>query len=130
MEDRLSRYLREEAARPFSWGTADCAGFIGGWVGLCRGIDPRSYYPRYDGEVEARRLARSGGVIRLAARAMQRAGIPLTGDPQPGDVAVVRVGDDQVACAIRTDRGWVMRGVKGLTLLPCGNLRVIASWKV
>ena len=126
----LPNYLRAEAARPFSWGSADCAGFIAGWVGLRRGIDPRPYYPEYDGEAAARALTGSpGGIARLATQAMRRAGIPITRDPQPGDVGVVRVGE-RVACAIRTGRGWVMRGEKGLALLPDDSLRVIAGWRV
>lgn len=128
--NELSAYLRAEAGRPFAWGSADCAGFIAGWVGVRRGIDARSCYPQYAGEAAARVLTGSpGGIIRLAGRAMQRAGIPLTRDPQPGDIAVVRVGD-VVVCAIRTARGWVMRDTRGLTLLPPGMPRVIASWKL
>jgi hypothetical protein len=125
----LSEYLRAEAARPFAWGTADCATFIAGWIGTCRGIDPRPYYPQYEGEAAARALTGSpGGIVRLAARAMRQAGIRATHDPEPGDVAVVRVGE-RVACAIRTGRGWAVRGEVGLALLPPG-LRVLASWRV
>lgn len=126
----LAAYLRAEAARRFAWGSADCAAFIAGWIGERRGIDPRPFYPLYEGEAEARELTRApGGIARLAARAMRRAGIPVTRDPEPGDVAVVRVGQ-VVACAIRTGRGWAMRGEKGLALLPLGSVRVIAGWKV
>jgi hypothetical protein len=123
----LALYLRAEAARPFSWGSADCAAFVAGWVGLRRGID----YPQYEGEAAARALTGSpGGILRLAARAMRQAGFRVARDePQPGDVGIVRVGA-VTACAIKTGRGWVMRGHAGLTMLPSDNLRVIARWRV
>lgn len=126
----LAAYLRAEAARRFAWGSADCAAFVAGWVGLRRGFDPRPFYPQYDGEAAGRALTRApGGIARLAARAMRDAGIPITRDLQPGDVAVVRAGE-VVACAIRTGRGWAMRGEKGLALLPLDSVRVIAGWQV
>lgn len=126
----LARYLRGEAGRRFALGEADCATFIAGWVQARCGVDPMAHCRGYRGEAEAGVLLTGwGGLVRAVGRGLRQTGIPMTRNPQPGDVAVVAVGNI-AACAIRTRRGWALRLDDGLALLPPERVRVIAAWRV
>lgn len=127
----LADYLRRQAALPFVIGQSDCCLFIADWIIEQHGIDPMAYcrggYTDERGAQEL--LAGYGGLPRAVGRALRRSGVPLTGDPQPGDVAVVRIAD-AAACAIRTDRRWALRLDESMALLPLDRVRVIAAWSV
>lgn len=130
MEVDLTAYLRAEAARPFQRGSADCITFGADWLKSRLGFDPMADWRGYRTDAEANeRMAGWGGLIRVVGRGMRRAGIPLTGDPQPGDVGMIAVAGLALG-AIKTGRGWVTRLDDGLASLPPERVRVLAAWKV
>jgi hypothetical protein len=132
VEDRLSRYLRAEASRRFELGRADCVTFASNWVRLARGIDPIADCRGYAGDANAclRERGGRGGLLRAAGRALRRAGLRLTCNPRPGDVAVVTIASNLATCAIRTERGYVLRLDDGLASVPIERVRVLAAWQV
>jgi hypothetical protein len=127
----LAEYLRSEGNRPFEFGTSDCVTLIADWVRLRRGFDPIIHYRGYSGRVEAHNILDGyGGLIRVVARVARCAGVPMTNEPRPGDIAVVVV-DGVTACAIRGETRWAMRPYSGgLALLSLDEVRVIAAWRV
>ena len=97
---------------------------------LRRGVDPIAYCRGYRGKAEAEALlAGWGGLPRVMGRAARRAGLPLTRNPQAGDVAALVLGG-LIVGGIRTERGWVVRLDDGLASLPPARVRVLAAWSV
>jgi hypothetical protein len=127
----LARYLEAEAGRRFELGTADCVTLAADWVRGRLGVDPLAHCrDGYHGNREADALlAGWGGLLRVAGRAMARAGVPLTRAAEPGDVAVIAFGGF-ATCAIRTGRGWMLRIDDGMAMLPPDRVRVLAAWRV
>lgn len=125
----MASYLRAEAARGFEIGRADCVTLAANWVRLRRGIDPIADCRGYAGDANAC-LVERGGLLRAAGRAMRRAGLRMTRSPQPGDVAVLKLGSNLATCAIRTERGWVLRLDDGMALVPAERVRLLAAWSV
>lgn len=127
----LADYLRRQAALPFELGKADCGLFIADWMREQSGIDPMAYCRGgYEGARGAAAMISGwGGLPRAVGRALRRSGVPLTRDPQPGDIAVV-VLRGIAACAIRTERWWALRMDDGMAMLPFDRVRVIAAWKI
>lgn len=128
----LADYLRAEAGRRFELGTADCVTLAADWLRLRRGIDPLADCRGYAGDANACLVDKGGrgGLLRAAGRALRQAGLPMTRNPQPGDVAVVKLGDNLATCAIRSARGWVLRLDDGLASVPPERVRVLAAWSV
>lgn len=125
----ITAYLRAEAARPFALGTADCVTLAADWIRARTGTDPIADCRCYAGDANAC-LAERGGLLRAAGRALRHAGLPMTRNPQPGDVAIVKLGSNLAVCAIRSERGWVLRLDDGLASLPPERVRVLAAWSV
>lgn len=125
----MPAYLRAEAARRFELGAADCVTLAADWVRVCRGIDPIADCRGYAGDANAC-LVERGGLLRAAGRAMRRVGLRMTRQPQSGDVAVVKLGSNVATCAIRTERGYVLRLDDGLAMLPPERVRLLAAWSV
>ena len=96
---------------------------------LRRGLDPIADCRGYAGDANAC-LRERGGLLRAAGRALRRAGLRLTRDPQPGDVAVVKLGSNLATCAIRTERGYVLRLDDGMASVPPDRVRLLAAWRV
>lgn len=135
MAAALERYLRATASRPFGFGTSDCVLFIADWIVARRGVDLMAgYRGRYDSLLAAEALVRAegghGGLPRAVGRALRRAELPRTRNPQPGDVGMVVLGGGLATCAIATRRGWALRMDDGLASLPPSKLRVVAAWSV
>ena len=128
----LPEYLKNEAGRGFELGAADCVTLAADWVRLRRGVDPIADCRGYAGDANACLIDKGGrgGLIRAAGQALRCLGLPMTRDPQPGDVAVVKLGANLAICAIRTPRGWVMRLDDGLASVPAERVRLLAAWRV
>ena len=128
----LAGYLRAEAGRRFALGDADCVTFAADYVLARRGLDPIADCRGYAGDANAclREHGGRGGLLRAAGRALRRLGLPMTREPQPGDVAVVALDGNLAICAIRTARGWVMRLDDGLASVPAERVRLLAAWRV
>lgn len=125
----LAEYLRQEAARPYRLGEADCLTLVAGWIALARGVDPAAFCRGYDEAEAARLVALWGPLPRAMGRVLRAAGLRLTRDPVPGDVAAIGL-DGLAHCAIRTRRGWLTKLEDGLASLPDARVRVVAAWRV
>jgi hypothetical protein len=128
----LAAFLRAEAGRRFELGTADCVTLAADWLRLCRDLDPIADCRGYAGDANACLIEHGGrgGLLRAAGRALRRLGLPMTREPQPGDVAVVALDGKLALCAIRTERGWIMRLDDGLCSVPAERVRLLAAWRV
>lgn len=125
----LAAFLREGAARPFTWGACDCCTFACAWIAHRRGVDPsRPWRGRYRSLRGALRQIRRGGgdLLAVAADAMRVAGLDVTSVPQPGDVGIVRTPAG-LALAIRTPLGWAGKSESGVVTAPYPCLR---AWSV
>lgn len=126
----LAVYLRTEAGRPYVFGVSDCVMLVAGWIERRRGVDPAAFCRGYDVEQAEAWLRELGPFPRAMGRVLRRAGLLLTTDPAPGDVAVIAFNNVAHA-AIRTERGWVTRlEPGGISSLPPNRVRVVAAWRV
>lgn len=127
--DALAAFLQDEARRPYRLGEADCLTMVAGWIALVRGIDPAAFCRGYDEAEAARLVAIWGPLPRAMGRVLRAAGLRLTREPVPGDVAAIAL-DGLAHCAIRTPRGWVTKLETGLASFPDNRVRVVAAWRV
>ena len=125
----LAADLRRAAGEPFAWGSSDCALFMSGWVLARRGVDPAaSLRGRYRCHLgAARHIRRLGGMETMGRRLALAAGLPVTMDPRPGDIGLVRDPAAGPLFAIRTALGWAAKGPTGIAL---GAFPVIVAWSV
>lgn len=140
---RLSAYLERAAARPFEWGTDDCALFIANWVAEALGVDPAAdLRGRYRTRLgAARALRRAGGMIetfgpRLEAVGLARlpdeANAPGSGPGQArrGDVGVVRAitpAGEELIGAVCVGERWAALMAKGLLV---ARFAPVAVWRM
>lgn len=68
MAEILTAYLREQAGRPFKYGTVDCATFVCGWFDLLTGkTAAKDWAEKYQTENECNRfIAKNGGFVAIA----------------------------------------------------------------
>lgn len=128
MSRELVAHLQAGASTPFEWGSADCTTFVCDWIQAVRGRDPDAEFRgRYRTARGANlHLRRGGGLVVLARRCFSEIGMSETTDPRPGDVGVVEQ-DGAVALAIRTERGWAAKSLRGVV---CGPFPVVVAWTV
>ena len=128
--DPLSVFLREEARRPFDWGTANCLLLPADWIVRLGLPDPAAEWRDLADEAAALALVtRRGGVIRLAEAGMAAHRRVDVTNAVRGDVGVVSVlaadGSAEVG-AVCTGTRWAARGVHGLSFGPATP---IAVWR-
>jgi hypothetical protein len=128
---RLMRFLSEQRAAPFAWGTADCCTLAADAVLALTGRDPMAAYRgRYRSETGARRLlARHGGLEGLLRHVL---GEPMANPKlaQRGDVGLAAAGAEGAPiCCVVTSQGLACRQPgAGLVFLPRGGLTV--AWRI
>lgn len=122
----LAEYLRREASRPYRIGEADCVTLVADWVRLRCGVDPMEHCRGY---TDKQLLQRWGSLARAMGEGLRGAGLRMTREPAPGDVAVALLNGALVG-AIRGPQRWAMRLYCGMALLPIDRVRVIAAWRV
>ncbi|MHC3940231.1 DUF6950 family protein [Paenochrobactrum sp. BZR 201-1] len=100
---------------PVVWGESDCTAYAAKWVEIATGC-PMARLADYSSKDEALEIiAQHGGLLALWSNALAQAGIfENRGDPQLGDVALVRTADygdigviiaNDGACILRTETG-------------------------
>lgn len=113
---------------PFGYGTADCGTFAADWVREVTGRDPiarvRGSYRDAD---EAVRMHGRLGLARHVDQCMRGSGFARTRAPRAGDIGAIVVAD-VLFCAIKTHRGWLLRGDRGL--IHVTGARVVGAWRV
>lgn len=131
---RLAAYLKQVAARPFSFETQHdcCLGLIAGWIhveaGLVVGAEFRGRYATAIGC--ARLIVEAGGLVPIFERGLGAHGLAQTDAPQLGDVAIVMAETTEgpgEAAAIRTGIGWAGMTQTGVVVMQ-GT--AVAAWGV
>jgi hypothetical protein len=112
----LAAFLAQETPRPFTYGTTDCCSFTARWVERVTGTRPGRRHA-FATERGMRRILRNRrGFARLVMEEMR--GFARVHRPEPGDVALVRIGDGLLVgivtptgLAMKTDGGIIERMV-------------------
>jgi hypothetical protein len=132
MHEALAAYLADAAGRRFAYGSFDCFLFAADWCVRARGIDPaRDIRGRYATFEQGLELVGVKSLPMGFQRVFQRAGLRLTRQPMPGDVALIQMAGVDACGALVTSAGYVAlaRG-GGLSRLPPDRARLIAAWKI
>lgn len=128
----LADYLLALGGKRRIWCEHDCATHPCDWAVAQGFADPMARWRgAYASEAGAHALMQDcGGLLAMFEQGFSEAGIPRReGDPLPGDVAVLRLGDEE-AGSIFTGERWTFvreRGI-GFGLMPQGT--VSAVWAV
>jgi hypothetical protein len=124
----IAEFVAAEASQPFAWGVTDCCSTADRWIRIRRGISPISL-DEWDGSRGAAMecILHPYALPARFNRAMRKAGIKRTIDPQPGDVGLV-LFDRRACVAIHTGAVWFSRHEDGLVGAPLKN--VWKAWKI
>lgn len=126
--ERVMTYARGFEGLEVTWGKDDCSMFVARWVEQETGQP--LVLPSYASREEAyARIAEAGSLAALWADIANEAGIPETGSPVLGDVAVIetaRFGQVGVICLENGVCLW--RETKGVTIFP--PRQIVAAWRV
>jgi hypothetical protein len=118
-------YLEECRDRPFAWSLWDCGQYIGGWIAVRTGSDPREKYPTYTDEAGARAiLESSGGLVAMVTSELERVPVAFA---RRGDVVLSR-DEEGAALGICIGKQSAHVGDNGLIYLD--TLSCIAAWRV
>jgi hypothetical protein len=125
-EKRLAEDLHESQARPFAWGTRDCALWAAFWVRDCTGED-------FTGDWLGRYSTGRGARVRMARLGFKDVGAIADAHLTPKPVTLARRGD-LVLHPVTSSLG-VCEGVKSHFLTPSGvttvpTLSCAAAWGV
>jgi hypothetical protein len=122
---RLEAFARERMARPFAWGSNDCALFAADCVRALTGETLCPELRGYDGRGALRLQEEHGGLHGLASWAL---GEPIpTAFARVGDVVLVRMGDGQ---ALGICNGGVVIGPGPDGMAVVGMDAALAAWRV
>lgn len=112
-------FIRAELARGFVWGETDCVSTCDRWLRQACGRSPvaREVAVFPDEPAVRALLERPGGLLRLAARAMRKAGFERTDSPRAGDAGLV-LHRGLVCAAIHAGLYWFSRDEGGAILAP------------
>lgn len=122
----LDDYLARMASVPFTWGAVDCAKFIAGWMVEAGKPDFSKQFGAYDEARAEEMIDDFGGVLGVAEHGLQS--LPVTTEPQRGDVGVVRVfGVPEPFMAIYTGKRWAMKADGGILTARATCLK---AWSV
>lgn len=125
----IEEFIAAEAAKPFAWGTSDCASTADRWVWTQTGFSPLTAYGRvHKSEFEAREwLSCPGGLAVAVNRVMRACGFEKTKAPQLGDVGLV-MSAGRLCVAIHAGRFWFSRDEDGLIGAPLDS--VWKTWRI
>jgi hypothetical protein len=137
LEKRLAlpAYVEELSRAPWVWGECDCTMAVATWIERITGSDPLARYRgRYHSASDAKRTARrAGGFLPTLGALFDAAGLAPTQDFEPGDVAAIHAGSNDVVpvvgsvLAIRFGNLWVCKAPRGVV---ARDFAVIAGWRL
>lgn len=130
MHDDLHAFLVELTARDFRYGETDCALVLGEWWARRHGADPACHLRgTYHDDAGCEAVLAAGGQLpRLVARLARSVGAARTSEPQPGDVAVVRMLRTWWGAIMTPSGKWAIKSGGGLYVTQ--NCRVVAAWSI
>lgn len=115
----VEEFIAAEAAKPFVRAVNDCTMMCDRWVQMRRGVSPvKAGGIVYHDEATAKAI--EPRIAQLMNRAMRRAGIAKTDNPQLGDVGLVVFGRN-IGPAILVGGMWITRHREGLVAVPREN---------
>ena len=117
---RFEAFISDRRAKPFTWGTNDCAVFAADCVQALTGVDvAQPSLRKHKTELQAARLLkRHGGVVGIATAALGQP-VPAT-QAQVGDVVLVKAhGRDMLA--ICNGDTCIAPSPQGLGMLPMSD---------
>lgn len=127
--EQLQAFLVERSARPFTWGTDDCSLFLADWWRFVHGVDPAARVRgTYETEAECHTmLEREGGLLRLASRLANGAGMLSADGSHVGDFGIIGAGGTMIG-GICTGSHWAIRNEGGIGMIP--PPRILKAWRV
>lgn len=126
-QSRLAAVMREAQARPFAWGSHDCATFAATCVVAVTGVDRiADVRAAWQSELQAARLLERLGGLRAAIG--ERLGAPLASVAlaQPGDVGISDQAGRDALC-VCGGVNWHMPAELGLATLAADQ--VLCAWR-
>ena len=118
-------------ATPFVWGRRDCMLVLADWIMEVRGVDPAAgrrgtYHDEKSCEAVTGFISRP---VEVAARHFEGVGLARVDQAQPGDVAVIQIGNAVVG-AIWNGAAWVSKSERGAHAAHPRFAKVLACWEV
>jgi hypothetical protein len=124
---RFEAFIAARTAKPFTWGTNDCAIFAADCVHAITGVDVAlPAFRRHATERQAARLLkRHGGVLGIATAAL---GQPVPASTaQVGDVVLTKAGGRDML-AVCNGATCIAPGPHGLAVLPMADISL--CWRL
>lgn len=117
---------------PFEWGACDCMTVLGDWLHSLTGFDPLAgVRGTYDGPISCQRVT---GFIHDPMKVCDDlfGKLPMTKEPEVGDIAVIRRKDDPrwPMGAVFVGSGWACKGPNGAVGLNKRMVTVLGAWSV
>lgn len=128
----LGDYLRSLGGRKREPGVFDCVTLPAEWAMANGYLDPMAHWRgAYDSEEAAQDFIRdAGGLVVLFDCGAAAVGIERReGEPQPGDVGVIRIGEHE-AGAIFTGKRWAFVADRGIAFASIDPDFIVAVWGV
>lgn len=122
----LAAFLQGQLSSADPW---NCSTMASDWCVACGLPD---FAARWRGIVEPSACdaaAQDGGGLLALWDAYIGAGLPVTCDPERGDIAVLDVMGQQVGGVCTGDR-WAIKGARTLHMLASDQVRVVKAWRV
>lgn len=125
--DPVTATLMEWAARPFAWGSADCALSVLHYAERVSGrrLEPA---PVYSGERGARRYAlRRGGFLNVFRVSVEAIGCRRVSATRRGDIGMIELDGVGLTAALCIGDKWAARGHGEVFILPA---KPVIAWRV
>jgi hypothetical protein len=118
-KSRLLTYLQHAAARPFAFGTHDCALFVAGAVEAMTGVDPaaeyRGRYKTLNGGLRAIQRVGFEDHVSMACYLYEQIHPSLAA---PGDIAVIDTAEGVALGVVQGEGIYVLHVTDRIGLLP------------
>lgn len=119
----------------YQWGEHDCVTLCADWVLRMRGVDPAADVRlTYDSAAECQRVTRFfTDPVGAVGPYLDRAGLPRTDDPRPGDVGVILLLSDRGVArphmALCLGRAWALKEQSG-AVIAVQPIKILQAWGV
>lgn len=125
----VTEYISVEMRKPFEPGQTDCANTADRWFMIRRGFSAMEHFGRqvHNADDMEQWLSEPRGILKGVKAVAAANGVPVTTEPQPGDIGIVIVGN-RACIALYNGDGWWSRDADGY-IVTDDSYRYIA-WSV